>query len=86
MGDYRGEALSKTQNSPPDNPLGLSKLDFLETESNRLTLQDYVRTLLQEGKRSTHPDFQKLIGLYGKEKISEIARAVLKELEKVASE
>lgn len=42
-----------------------------------ITLDEYVEKLLKDGKRSNHPDFQLLFRVYGKEKITEIARRIL---------
>lgn len=47
-----------------------------------VTLRDYIRELLLDGKRSQHEDFQKLFGLYGEEKITRLAKEILKEEKK----
>lgn len=41
------------------------------------TLEDYVRALLKDGKRSQHPDFQALFVAFGKERITEMAKRLL---------
>lgn len=47
------------------------------------TLEDYVLSLLKDGKRSNHPDFQSLFLIYGKAKVTEMAQKLLrKEREK----
>lgn len=43
------------------------------------TLNDYVKSLLKDGKRSQHPDFQRLFLVFGEAKIREIAEKLLKE-------
>lgn len=45
-----------------------------------LTLRDYIKALLLDGKRSQHEDFQKLFAIYGKDKITLLAHEILKEL------
>lgn len=45
----------------------------------RVTLKEYVRGLLKDGKRREHEDFQRLIRLYGDEHITKLAKEVLKE-------
>jgi len=42
-----------------------------------ITLDEYVEKLLKEGKRSQHPDFQLLFSVYGKDKITEMAKRIL---------
>jgi len=43
------------------------------------TLDDYVRKLLKDGKRSKHEDFQRLFLMLGEKKIREIAARLLAE-------
>lgn len=40
----------------------------------------YIRTLLKDGKRSQHEDFQVLFRLFGKEKVTEIAKEELRKM------
>jgi predicted CopG family antitoxin len=47
--------------------------------NERTTLNDYIRDLLLQGKRSTHPDFEILFRIFGKDHITEIAKTLLKE-------
>lgn len=46
-----------------------------------LPLEKYIELLLKDGKRSQHEDFQILFGLFGKERVTKIAKEFL-ELEK----
>ena len=46
---------------------------------NRVTLREYIRELLKDGKRREHEDFQRLIRLFGDEHITKLAKEVLKE-------
>lgn len=41
------------------------------------TLTDYIGSLLKDGKRSQHEDFQILFLVFGKDKITEIAKRLL---------
>lgn len=41
------------------------------------TLEDYVRALLKDGKRSQHPDFQALFVAFGRDRVIEIAKRLL---------
>lgn len=41
------------------------------------TLEDYVRSLLTQGKRSQDPEFQILLNVFGKEKITLLAKRLL---------
>lgn len=45
-----------------------------------ITLREHILELLRQGKRSEHPDFLALMKIYGKSKITAIAREILKEL------
>jgi hypothetical protein len=49
--------------------------------SQATTLEDYIRTLLKEGKRSKDPEFQTLMRIYSKREpsIAETARRILQE-------
>lgn len=44
------------------------------------TLEDYVRSLLRDGKRSHHPAFQALFAAFGKDRIVKIAKRLLEEM------
>lgn len=44
-----------------------------------IDLENYVRRLLELGKRSQHLEFQHLFSAFGKVKITEIAKRILSE-------
>lgn len=46
------------------------------------TLRDYVASLLRDGKRSQHADFQALFTAFGKERVTAIAKEILDKPEK----
>jgi hypothetical protein len=46
-------------------------------QSDWSTLQDYVRTLLKDGKSSKHEDFQTLFRVFGKERVVAMAKEIL---------
>lgn len=51
-------------------------------KSEWASLKDYIRILLKDGKRSEHKDFRLLFLIYGKDKVTEIAKEVLNEEKK----
>jgi predicted CopG family antitoxin len=75
--------IDRSQSRVPtgSNRLGREMLPYLWRlkMNERTTLNDYIRELLLQGKRSTHPDFEILFRIFGKEHITEMARAILKE-------
>lgn len=44
------------------------------------TLSDYIRSLLQDGKRAKDEEFQTLMRIYGKDRIINDATVILAEL------
>lgn len=50
------------------------------TWKQAITLQRYVKSLLRDGKRSQHPDFQTLFRLYGQDRIVTMAKQALEEI------
>jgi len=41
------------------------------------TIDVYIESLLKDGKRSQHPEFQLLFAIFGKDRITKIAKAIL---------
>ena len=46
------------------------------------TLEKYIEGLLKEGKRGGHEQFQQLFRIYGKEKVTDIAKPILDRIER----
>lgn len=48
--------------------------------------RQYIESLLLDGKRSQHPDFQVLFNVFGREKVIAIAKEILEREKQCSSE